>query len=351
MAKVSSEDDGDPDQLAARSMFSPERDEGDAMPEAKDVVIGDDDRDNARRGNRSVDPGEVDAPRSRERAPPNPPRETPRGRPDDGVEELRRQHDREKAMRERAEQAAAQAIARATRAEQQYGVAASGMIESAIEAASRQSAQAEAKYIAALDISDHAGAAKAQTEMADARFNLLRLQEQRQAFADEAARVKAQPQRQQPQQGDNLSRITGELDRTGYRKSAEWLRAHGDLVADQAGINRVDGAHGYIVNVLKVPIESDRYFDEMERVLLDGESVEPEPRRAAPQRRDMRQPQRAAPVSRSQTSLRDGRQRRTVHLTPEQRDHAHNVLGMTDEEYAASLADAEDRGMLLGVRR
>lgn len=346
MAKVSSEDP-DPDQKAVASYFAEDPDG--ALPPAKDVVIGGDERDEARRGDRKVDPDEVDRPRSREHAPPNPPRDTPRSRPDDGVEELRRQHDREKQMRERAEQAATAALARASQAEARYGVAASGMIESAIEAASRQSSQAEAKYVAALDISDHAGAAKAQTEMADARFNLLRLQEQKQAFQDEAARAKAQPQRQAPQ-GDNLSRITGELDRTGYRKSAEWLRAHPDMVRDQEGINRVDGAHGYIVNVLKVPIESDRYFDEMEKILMDGDDPGEADRRPPP-RREMRQPQRAAPVSRTQTSLRDGRQRRTVHLTPEQRDHAHNVLGMTDEEYALSLADAEDKGLLLGARR
>lgn len=348
MAKVSSEDGADPAQREAANYFAEDPDG--KMPEAMDVVIGGDERDTARRGDKKPAAEETDGTRSRERAPPNPPRETPRGRAEEGIEELRRQHDREKALRERAEQAATTAMARANNAEARYGVAASGMIESAIEAATRQSSQAEAAYIAALDISDHARAAKAQTEMADARFNLLTLQQQKQSFQDEAARRKAAPPQQQQQDGDNLSRIAGQLDKTGYRKSAEWLRANPDLIRDQEGINRVDGAHGYVSNVLKIPIESDRYFDEMENILLRGDG-EPEVRRAAPQRREMRQVQRAAPVSRNATSLRDGNQRRTVHLTPEQRDHAHNVLGMTDEEYAVSLADAEDKGLLLGTRR
>jgi hypothetical protein len=351
MAKVSSEGP-DPAQAEHANYFAEDPDA--PLPEAKDVVIGGapDERDTARRGDRRVEP-DGDSPRRSERAPPNPPRDAPRGRPEEGVDELRSQMDRERAMRERAEQAAAQALARANNAEQRYGVAASGMIESAIEAATRQSDQAQVRYVAALDISDHQAAAKAQTELSDARYNLLRLQEQKQNFEAEAERRKTAPQQRQQPEGDNLSRITGELDRTGYRKSAQWLRDHPDMVADQAGINRVDGAHGYVVNVMKVPVESDRYFDEMEHILFDGEGGDPEPPRRQAARREMRAPpQRSAPVSRQAPNLRSGQTgRRTVHLTPEQRDHAHNVLGMTDEEYAASLADAEDKGMLLGVRR
>lgn len=334
----------DPEQKAAASYFAADPEA--PLPEAKDVVIGGskDDAADSREGVRRGDRKPLQERRS-ERAPPDPPRGAPVPKLSDGVDELQRQMDRETEARKRAEAAATAALQRANVAEARYGQAASGMIESSIEAAVRASDQATARFQAAMDISDHATAAKAQVDIADARHNLLRLQEQRQMLADDETRRKAAPpQRQQPQ-GDNLSRITAELDRTGYRQSAEWLRAHPEMVRDQSAVNRVDGAHGYIVNVLKIPVESDRYFDEMERILLDDDPEPREPRRA------QREPNRAAPVSRSAPSLRNGETRRTVHLSPEQRAHARDVLGMTDEEYAESLADAEDKGKLLRMRR
>jgi hypothetical protein len=347
----------DPDQ---HSYFA-ESDPNEPLPVAKDVVIGgekDDDPGGVGNGGRTPGPGDRDPPtppRSRERAPPPPPRETPHPNPQEGVDELKRQFDREAQARQRAEQAAAQAMQRANLAESRYGLAATGMIDNAMEAAGRQSDQAAARFAAAMDIGDHKTASLAQIEIADARANLHRLQEQKQMLQDQEAQRRAQPQpqpqRQQPQ-GDmastNLQNITGELEKTGYRKSAEWLRSHPEMVRDKDAINKVDGAHGYVVNVLKIPIESDRYFDQMESILLDGQDIsEPEPRRG-----DRRpQPRAAAPVRNQAPRLRDGQSRRTVHLSSEQRQHARDVLGMTDEEYAESLADAEDRGKLLRMTR
>jgi hypothetical protein len=351
----------DPDQREHSSYFAENPDA--PLPEPKTVVVEDDpggvgpgrikgDDENPREGVRRGDKKPV-----RERAPPNPPQETPLARPEDGLEELERQLNREREARERAEQAALQAMQRAQVADQRYGQAASGMIDSAIEAAARQSDQAEAAFAAAMDIGDHKIAAKAQTAIADARANLLRLQEQKQMIAEEAERAKrAPPPRLEPATADNaadqnLRNITGQLEKTGYRKSADWLRQHPDMVRDREAINRIDGAHGYVVNVLKIPVESDRYFDEMEAILLGDRQDDMEARRVEPRSEARREARPAAPVSRSAPSLRTGQTRRTIHLTPEQRQHARDVLGMTDEEYAESLADAEDRGKLLRMKR
>jgi hypothetical protein len=348
----------DPDQ---HSYFA-DADPRDAPPAARDVVIGgekDDDPGGVGDGGRTPGPGDRDPltppTRSRERAPPPPPRETPEANPQEGVDELKRQFDREAQARQRAEQAATQAMQRASVAEARYGQAATGMIDSAMEAASRQSDQAAAKFAAAMDIGDHRTASLAQVEIADARSNLHTLQQQKQMLQEQnaaaARQPQAQPRQQQLNDGDlasaNLRNITGELEKTGYRKSADWLRSHPDMVRDKDSINKVDGAHGYVVNVMKIPVESDRYFDEMESILLgnagDRDYVEPEPRRGD-RRPAVRQ---AAPVRNQAPRLRDGQSRRTVHLTSEQRAHARDVLGMTDEEYAIGLADAEDRGKLL----
>jgi hypothetical protein len=353
----------DPEQVS----YFADSDPNAPLPEPKDVVVPavkDDDPGGVGDGGRTPGPGERDPlveqarrgdkkPGRSERAPPPPPRDTPRPDPQEGIDELRAQYDREAEARRRAEQAATQALQRAQMAEARYGQAASGMIDSAIEAAVRASDQAAAKFAASMDISDHKAAAQAQIEISDARANLHRLQEQKQMLADqEAQRRNAPPP--QPQGADmaeaNLRNITAELEKNGYRKSAQWLRNHPEMVKDREAINRVDGAHGYIVNVKKIPIESDRYFDEMERELLgDGYDPEPAPRRGY--ERGGRAARPAAPVSSSAPRLRDGQTRRTVHLTSEQRQHARDVLGMTDEEYAAELADAEDRGKLLRYSR
>ena len=354
----------DPEQV---SYFA--EDPNEPLPPAKDIVLTnerDDDPGGVGDGGRTPGPGDREPPvdpregirrgdkkvetRRSERAPPPPPRDTPRPDPQAGVDELKIQFDREAAARQRAEQAAAQALQRAQVAEARAGMAATGMVDSAIEAAVRASDQAAAKFTAAMDISDHRAAALAQVEIADARHNLLRLQEQKQALQDQEAQRRNAPQPQQQENQDHLRGITAELEKNGYRKSADWLRQHPDMVRDREAINRVDGAHGYIVNVLKIPIESDRYFDEMENILLDGQDQpayrEPEP---APRRQ---QSYRAAAPARSQAPrLRDGQTRRTVHLSPEQRQHARDVLGMTDEEYAIELAAAEDSGKLLRMTR
>jgi hypothetical protein len=352
----------DPEQV---SYFALDPDE--PPPPAKDVVIApkDDDPGGVGDGGRTPGPEARDIelegvrhgdkrpePRRSERAPPPPPRETPRANPQEGIDELKAQLDRESETRRRAEQAAAQAMQRAQIAEARAGQATSGMIDSAIDAAVQASNQAAAKFAAAMDVSDHKTAGQAQIEIADARTNLHRLQEQKQMLQDEAERLKRAPQ-PQPQQGDqrdvNLRNITTELERTGYRRSADWLRSHPDMVRDRDAINKVDGAHGYVVNVLKVPIESDRYFDEMESILLDGQDIrEPEPRQS---RQQYRQPRPAAPTRSQAPRLRDGQTRRTVHLSSEQRQHARDVLGMSDEEYAAELALAEDSGKLLRMNR
>jgi hypothetical protein len=59
----------------------------------------------------------------------------------------------------------------------------------------------------------------------------------------------------------------------------------------------------------------------------------------------------AAPARAEAPSLRTGRTRQIgVPLTARQREHARDVLGMSDEEYAAELLDAQGRGKMLGAR-
>ena len=172
-------------------------------PEARDVNL-----EGVRRGDKK--PGRS------ERAPPPPPRETPRPDPQEGIDELRAQYDREAEARRRAKQAATQALQRAQMAEARYGQAATGMVNSAIEAAVRASDQAAAKFAAAMDISDHKTASQAQIEIAERPLQTcIACKKQKQMLADQETQRRAAPPPQP--QGDmgevNLRNITTELEK------------------------------------------------------------------------------------------------------------------------------------------
>jgi hypothetical protein len=298
------------------------------------------------------------------RGEPEPPmRASPEPEPEDeGVLELKRQLANQQQMTNRAAEVARnehQARLQAERGLTQSNVQ---MVDAAIESAKRDSEQARAYFQGALDRGDHKGASDAQILISDARANLLRLMEMREGVAAEAQQ-QPQPQRQQPQpqrqqyadsgqqMQANVSNLSTHLDRTGFPKSAAWIRSHPEMVKDQTAINAVDGAHGFAVNTLKLIPETEAYFDKIEELLGVGE---------APPARDMsmtRQGQRqlnqrmAAPARAEAPNLRTGRSRGTaVALTARQREHARDVLGMTDEEYAAEMVDAQGRGKLLGAR-
>jgi hypothetical protein len=359
MARESS----DPDQV---SYFS-EPGEDAPLPPAVDIVVGGPktppepktppppapetrQAENARRA------AEIASPPPR--APPDPPRAgpvTPDPREDPSIE-LRRQLDLQRGATERAERAAREAMARANAADARVGQANVHMVGSAIEAATRASDQARSQMEACLNAGDHRGAADAQIALADARANLLRLAEQK-AILEEDARRPPQPpqapQQPQPQAFDAaaaMQNIVNELTRTGLPRSAQWVRAHPEWVSSREAINRVDGAHGYAINNLGLKADSDAYFDKMEELL--GMRQPPQSNYRQPESRPANPNARAsAPVNPGAPSYRSGESRQlSVHLTPEMREHAHNVLGMTDEEYAAELARAFEEGKLLSTR-
>lgn len=326
--------------------------------EPKTVVIG---GETVRKGDRKPEPranggapvGEGELPM---RASPEPPPE------DDGIAELKRQLSNQQQMTNRAAQLAHAEHQARVQAERGLSQSNTAMVDQAIESAKRDSEQARAFFQNALDRGDHKGAADAQIMISDARANLLRLMEMREGLGAEP-----QPQRQQPQPQQrpqyapdpsaqmqmNVQTLSSHLDRTGFPKSAQWIRSHPEMVKDREGINAVDGAHGYAVNTLKLIPETDAYFDKIEELLGVGEPRETRDMTMTRQgQRQMNQMRTmAAPARAEAPSLRTGRPRGAqVALTARQREHARDVLGMTDEEYAAELLDAQSRNKLLGAR-
>lgn len=358
MARVSSEDlDRDPEQATHFGSLMEDPDD-DLRPEErlepKTVVIGGEkvrsgDKKPADRG------GEFESPM---RASPEPAQE------DEGVLELKRQLSNQMAQTNRAAEVARNEHQARLQAER--GIAQSNvqMVDQAIEAAKRDSEQARAYFQGALDRGDHKGASDAQILISDARANLLRLMEMREGVVSEVQQTQQpQPQpRQQPRPGyadpaqlmqANVHNLSSHLDQTGFPKSAAWIRSHPEMVKDRTAINAVDGAHGFAVNTLKLIPETDAYFDKIEELLGVGEPPTRDMGQTRQGQRQMNQlrSMAGAPARAEAPNLRTGQSRGTrVALTPRQREHARDVLGMSDEEYAAELVDATSRGKMLGAR-
>jgi hypothetical protein len=353
MARVSSELE-DPEQATHFGALLDEPDD-DLRPEErlepKTIVIG---GEPVRKGDKKPEPKAVedDLPM---RASPEPAPE------DEGVLELKRQLSNQMAMTNRAAEVARNEHLARVHAERGLTQSNVQMVDQAIEAAKRDSEQARAFFQGALERGDNKGAADAQILISDARANLLRLMEMREGVVAEAQqqpqpqpRQAPQPQRQQyvdPAQmmQANVQRLSGHLDGTGFPKSAAWIRSHPEQVRDQAAIDGIDGAHRIAVNKFKLIPETDAYFDKIEEILEVGDA--PQMTQTRQGQRQLNQSRMAAPARAEAPNLRTGRTRGTaVALTARQREHARDVLGMTDEEYAAEMVDAQGRGKLLGAR-
>lgn len=286
---------------------------------------------------------------------------TPTPPQDDGAAELKRQLEaRERQLetesraRQHAEAVARAEHDRATMAERQTSAVSTYAIDQAIESANRQSEQASADLERAWTAGDYKAASLIQRQIARNEANLLALQQQKQYVESQAAQPRQAPQPQQVQApaSDDLASV---LDQRGARKSAEWIRAHPDAVADQRGRNRVNAAHEHAVNILGLVPETDEYFAQVEETLglrqPEARTAAPVPNTPMQQRQVVQRGGRpAAPVSPSTPSLNGRTARQSITLSPEQRQHAHDVLGMSDEEYAAELAAAQETGKLYGAR-
>jgi hypothetical protein len=353
----------DPEQVTHFGALIDEPDES-LQPEdrlaPKTVMVG---GEPVRKGDKKPDPkaagGEVELPM---RASPEPPPQE-----DEGVIELKRQLAHQQMMTNRAAEVARNEHQARVQAERGLSQSNVSMVDQAIEAAKKDSEQAHGYYQQALARGDHKGAADAMVFVSDARANLLRLMEMREGLGEPQPQPQPQP-RPQPrpqQQGyvdpaaqmqSNVNNLSRHLDQTGFPKSAAWIRAHPEMVKDQTAINAVDGAHGYAANTLKLIPETDAYFDKIEELLGVGEAPQREVRDMSMTRAGQRQmgqntARMAAPARAEAPNLRTGRTRGTaVALTARQREHARDVLGMTDDEYAAELLDATSRGKMLGAR-
>ena len=271
---------------------------------------------------------------------------------DEGKAELQRQYAVSQARAQEAERREAAERERAASAERTAANASVSMLDSAITAALSAQEKAQDKWAKAMEAGDFRTAAAAQTEIVDARYNVQLLHGQKQAIeAQIQAAARQQQQAPQQPQGNPVEYVASGLERGGFPKSAAWLRAHSDMAADEAKFKKVQAAASYAENIAGLRPETPEYFDEIERVLgmrQAEKAPEPAPRRETPARAA---PSAAAPRTPAPTRLNGQTERVSVSLTPRERSHARDVLGISDEEYAKEKYRLQQEGKLGGGRR
>jgi hypothetical protein len=246
---------------------------------------------------------------------------------DQGIADLQRQLEAERAGRAIAEQRATTAQAEAgqfkTQAEQSQYTA----ISRALDAANGAAEGAEAKYAAAMDAGDYKAAAKAQSEMA----RIAAQQTQLEAGKSQMEAIRKSPQYNQPQQQRvDPNSFDGRISNATPRTQG-WLRAHPECVTDPEKNAEALLAHQRAVKLGHVP-DSDSYFQFVEQTM--GYQAAPPTKQ--------RQANQSAPVMHQSRQPAGQQTKTTFTMTPKMRELA-ALSGVPEATWAkAYLAGIKD---------
>jgi hypothetical protein len=247
---------------------------------------------------------------------------------DQGIADLQRQLDAERARSAAAEQRAAQAQTEAgqfkSQAEQNQYTA----ISRALEAANAAGDAAENKYIAAMEAGDYKAAAKAQAEIA----RVAQQQSQLEAGKSQMEAMRNDPRYQQPKQpAIDPNSFEGRISNATPRTQA-WLRAHPDAINDPEKNAEVLLAHQRAIKAGHAP-DSDGYFTFVEQNA--GYTSKP----AAPQR----QANVSAPVNQQSRAPAGQQVKTTFTMTPKMRELA-SISGVDETTWAKQYLAALKSG-------
>ena len=261
--------------------------------------------------------------------------ETPEAvKPEDGMEELKRQLEAERARRQEAERLAHEANERERMARNDKDDSDIQLVANAIQTLSRDSEIMKANYAQALRTGDFSRAAEINGEMNEAAAQLQQLQNGLEAMK---AKPKAQPQ--PPRSSDPVEAFAAQLT----PRSADWVRAHPEFVKDARLNRKMIAAHELAVADGYVP-DTDGYFSAIEQTLkVSQPKAQPEEDASASaakvtQRRDAAPA--AAPVSRGGSSRNN-----VVRLTAAEREMA-EMMNMKPEDYAKNKMALQKEGKL-----
>jgi hypothetical protein len=255
-------------------------------------------------------------------------------KPEEGVDELKRQLDAERARRVEAERQAHEASERERLARNDKDDSDIQLVANAIQTLNRDSEILKANYAMALKNGDFTRAAEINGEMNETAAQLQQLNNGLEAMK---AKPKAQPQ--PPRSSDPVETFAAQLT----PRSADWVRAHPEFVKDARLNRKMIAAHELAVADGYTP-DTDGYFSAIEQTLKVGQQrAQPEEDASASaakvtQRRDAAPA--AAPVSRGGSSRSN-----VVRLTAAEREMA-EMMGMKPEDYAKNKMALQKEGKL-----
>jgi hypothetical protein len=227
-------------------------------------------------------------------------------------------------------------------------------IDNAISHLENQAAQAKREFTRALSEGDYESASAANELLADAKANLSRLKDGKQAV--EAQKKAPVPKREEPQQQQQpntlYDRIEAYIQQPGHStRVQQYLRDHyDDLFHDfDSGANRLSrllGGH-YITKSDGVIEGSDAYFERLSQHMgySKAPDPEPEPVKASPPpaTRQTRHVPPAAPVSRGGNPGEGGNSPTSITLTPAMVQFCRDS-GIDPKVYARNLLRAREGG-------
>jgi len=256
--------------------------------------------------------------------------------PNEGIETLKAQLERERAARIAAEKHAREVSEVATKAQSEVHDSNLSLVINAIETLKQSQESLKASYRDALAAGDFERAADAQSNMATAAAKLLQLEQGKEAL-EQAPKPKAPPA---PSSFDPVETLASQLS----PRSADWIRRNPTFVTDKMAYQRMLAAHNLAV-ADGIAVDTDEYFDAIETTLRIKRA---EPRTAADdataeaakvtQRRSA--PPVSAPVARG-----TGQRPNVVRLTAAEREMA-SAMKMTEQEYAKAKLALQKEGKL-----
>ena len=245
--------------------------------------------------------------------------------PQEGMEALRAQLEREKAARIEAEKRANEHANSAAKAKNEVQDTNLHLVNNAIEQVKQNSEFLKSQYAAAMSAGDFMQAAEVQTSMSGNAAKLFQLEQGKEALENTP---KVAAERVSP--SDPVEALASQLS----PKSADWVRRNPQCVTDPRMYQKMIAAHN-IALADGHTADTDDYFDAIEGTLNINRKpstdvyVDPTEQAAKPTQRRSSPP--AAPVSRSGngTSSRPN----TIRLTAAEIEIA-SMTGLTPQEYA-----------------
>lgn len=226
---------------------------------------------------------------------------------DDGIEELRRQLEAEKAARVNSERQAREREEEASRYRGQAERSRADNLANAVDLAAQEIDKQKSAYRAAMETGDFAAAAEAQASISKAAAAELMANQARAAYEAQMRAREAQPRPQV---------------QTYTPATQDWINKHPEFLSNQGFKRRAFAAHELAVGS-GLETDTPAYFDRIESLM--GLKTEEQRPAGKPS------PAPSAPVSRGVTTGADGR--KSYHLTAQEKEIA-DFSGVSYLEYA-----------------